>query len=76
MHHFLILSKVNSLELLHEGAMVGQVLPETLEDSADMVPYSEFIIELTGGTSMLNICAAETVFQLKGEISKPYSQEK
>lgn len=35
--------------------MVGKVLPETLEDSADMVPYSELIIEFAGGTGMLNI---------------------
>lgn len=35
--------------------MVGNVLPEALEDGADMVPYSELIIELTGGTSVLNI---------------------
>lgn len=49
------LSKPNSLELLHEGAMMGKVLPETLEDSADMVPYSELIIELAGGACMLDI---------------------
>lgn len=47
--------KANSLELLHEGAMVGKVLPEALEDSADMVPYSELIIKLAGGAGMLNI---------------------
>lgn len=35
--------------------MVGKVLPETLEDSADMVPYSELIIELAGGACMLDI---------------------
>lgn len=35
--------------------MVSNVLPETLEDGADMVPYSELIIELTGSTSVLNI---------------------
>lgn len=57
------LSKANSLELLHEGAMVGKVLPETLEDSADMVPYSELIIELASGTGMLNICTEETIFK-------------
>lgn len=45
----------NSLELLHEGSMVGNVLPEALEDRADMVPYSELIIKLTGSTGMLNI---------------------
>lgn len=42
--------------------MVGKVLPETLEDSADMVPYRELIIELTGGAGMLNIWPEETVF--------------
>lgn len=52
--------KENSLELLHEGAMVGEVLPETLEDGANMVPYSKLIIELAGGTSMLNIWPEET----------------
>lgn len=35
--------------------MVRNVLPETLEDRADMVPYSELIIELAGGAGMLNI---------------------
>lgn len=47
--------RTNSLELLHESAMVGNVLPEALEDGADMVPNSELIVELTGGTSVLNI---------------------
>lgn len=51
----------NSLELLHEGAMVGNVLPEALEDSTDMVPYCELIIELTGGPGVLNIWPAETL---------------
>lgn len=59
--------KLNSLELLHEGAMVGNVLPETLEDSADMVPYSEFIIELAGGASMLNIWRERNVFLSENE---------
>lgn len=49
------LAKANSLEFLQEGAVMANVLPETLEDGADMVPYSELIIELTGGSSMLNI---------------------
>lgn len=35
--------------------MVGKVLPETFEDSADVVPYSELVIELAGGASMFNI---------------------
>ncbi len=61
------MSEVNSLELLHEGAVVCKVLPETLEDSADMVPYSEFVIELTSGAGMLDICTEETVFQVKKE---------
>lgn len=45
--------------------MVGNVLPEALEDGADMVPYSEFIIELTGGTGMLNIWPEEINVQWK-----------
>lgn len=45
--------------------MVGQVLPETLEDSANMVPYSKFIIELTRGTSMLDICPEKSRRQIK-----------
>lgn len=47
--------KENSLELLHEGAMVRKVLPETLEDGANMVPYGKLIVELAGGTGMLDI---------------------
>lgn len=35
--------------------MVGKVLPQTLEDGADMVPYSELIIELAGGAGMFHI---------------------
>lgn len=42
--------------------MVGKILPETLEDSADMVPYSKLIIELTGGAGMLNIWPEETIY--------------
>lgn len=45
----------NSLEFLHEGAMMGNVLPETLEDRANMVPYCELIVELAGGAGMLDI---------------------
>ena len=41
--------------------MVSYVLPETLEYSADMVPYSEFIIELASGAGMLNIWPERTV---------------
>ena len=52
---FICKQQANSLELFHEGAMVGNILPETLEDSADMVPYGEFIIKLAGSTSVLNI---------------------
>lgn len=36
--------------------MVGKILPEALEDSADMVPYCKLIIEFAGGSSVLNIC--------------------
>lgn len=35
--------------------MVGNVLPEALEDGTDMVPYSELIVELTGSPSVLNV---------------------
>lgn len=35
--------------------MVGNVLPQAFEDGADMISYSEFIIELAGGSSVLNI---------------------
>lgn len=66
--------KPNSLELLHEGAMVGKVLPETLEDSADMVPYSELIVELAGGACMLDIWPEDTVVKSKRG-QRPYSQE-
>ena len=41
--------------------MVGNVLPQTLEDSADMVPYSELILERAGGAGMLNIWPERTV---------------
>lgn len=39
--------------------MVGKILPEALEDSADMVPYCKLIIEFAGGSSMLDICPEE-----------------
>lgn len=47
--------KENSLKFFHKGAVMGNVLPQTLEDSADMVPYGELIVELTGGTGVLNV---------------------
>lgn len=40
--------------------MVRKVLPETLEDGANMVPYSKLIVELAGGTGMLDIWPEET----------------
>lgn len=52
-------SKQTVLELLNEGAMVGKILPEAFEDSADMVPYCKLIIEFAGGSGMLNICPVE-----------------
>lgn len=53
--------------------MVSNVLPETLEDGADMVPYSELIIELTGSTSVLNIWPKESV---KKSLSQLYKASK
>lgn len=53
------------LELLHEGAMVGKILPEALEDGANMVPYSKLVVKLTGGTGVLNILAEETETQTR-----------
>lgn len=44
-----------SLELLHEGAMVSNVLPKALKNSADVIANCELVIELTGGSSMLDI---------------------
>lgn len=35
--------------------MVGEVLPEALEDGANMVPYSKLVVELAGGTGVLDI---------------------
>lgn len=48
--------------------MVGNVLPETLENSADMVPYSELIVELAGGAGMLNIWQEERFFKVKKRV--------
>lgn len=44
-----------SLELLHEGAMVSYVLPKAFKDGADVVANGELVVELAGGSSMLNI---------------------
>lgn len=49
------MTEANSLELLQEGAVVADVLPEALEDGTDVVADGEFVIELTGGTGMLHI---------------------
>lgn len=35
--------------------MMSNVLPEALEDRTDVVPYSELIIELAGGSGVLDI---------------------
>lgn len=40
--------------------MVGEILPEALEDGANMVPYSKLVVKLTGGTGVLNIWPEET----------------
>lgn len=39
--------------------MVGKILPEALEDSADMVSYCKLVIEFAGGSGMLDICPKE-----------------
>lgn len=48
-------SETNSLELLHERAVVREVLPEALEDGADVVADRELIVELAGGAGVFNI---------------------
>lgn len=40
--------------------MVGEILPEALEDGANMVPYGKLVVKLTGGTSVLDIWPEET----------------
>lgn len=45
--------------------MVGKILPEALEDGANMVPYSKLVVKLTGGTGVLNILAEETETQTR-----------
>lgn len=35
--------------------MMSDVLPKALEDSTNVVPYSELIIELAGGSGVLDI---------------------
>ena len=47
------------LELLQECAVVAHVLPEALEDGADVVADGELIVELAGGTGVLHICGKE-----------------
>lgn len=44
-----------SLELLHEGAMVSYVLPKAFKNSANVIANCELVIELAGGSSMLDI---------------------
>lgn len=44
-----------SLELLHEGAMVSYVLPKAFKNSADVIANCELVIELAGGSSMLDV---------------------
>lgn len=47
---------MNSLELLQEGALVVNVLPQAFEYGADVVTDGELVIELACGSSMLHIC--------------------
>lgn len=49
-----------SLELLHEGAMVSYVLPKALKNSANVIANGELVIELAGGSGMLDIYGEKT----------------
>lgn len=44
-----------SLELLHKGAMVSYILPKAFKNGANMIANGELVIELAGGSGMLNI---------------------
>lgn len=44
-----------SLEFLHKGAMVSNVLPEAFENGANVIAYRELVIELAGGSGMFHI---------------------
>lgn len=44
-----------SLELLHEGAMVSYVLPKAFKNGADVIADGELVVELTGGSGVLNV---------------------
>lgn len=58
------------LELLQECAVVAHVLPEALEDGADVVADRELIVELAGGTGVLHVCGREeSLSQLPVRIS-------
>lgn len=44
-----------SLELLHKSAMVSYVLPKAFKNGADVIANGELVIELAGGSGMLDI---------------------
>lgn len=44
-----------SLELFHEGAMVSYVLPKAFKNGADVIADGELVVELTGGSGVLNV---------------------
>ena len=43
------------LELLQEGPVVAGVLPQALEDGADVIADGELVVELAGGARVLHI---------------------
>lgn len=49
-----------SLELFHKGAMVSYVLPKAFKNGANVIANGELVIELAGGSSMLNIYRRKT----------------